>query len=113
MNKRIEFLAIAKLEICTAADRYDAIQPGLGRSIVMELDNKLNSVVEHPNLYQLQSTDLYRFSLDRIPYQIYYSLKPAKIIVLGCVPARMEPTKKLVTMTQRLNQSNPAANDYR
>ncbi len=104
MKMQIEFLTVARQEIGNTADQYNAVRPGLGRAIIIEVDNKLTSVKQHPKLYQLQFTNLYRFSLDCVPCQLYYGLSFEKIIVLGCVPSRMEPKLKHVAMSQRLNQ---------
>jgi ParE toxin of type II toxin-antitoxin system, parDE len=70
--KPIDFHPDAADEAREAADRYEAIQPGLGSDFRVELDAALARVRSNPQLYAAEVGAIRFAPLHRFPYSVIY-----------------------------------------
>jgi toxin ParE1/3/4 len=74
MTKRVSLHELAELELNDAADFYDSKQPGLGRSFILDVQQSVVQIREHPESANVVRGSARRKILRQFPYNIIYSL---------------------------------------
>ena len=72
MTKRVSLHELAELELNDAADFYDSKQPGLGRSFILEVQQAVLRIKEHPESANVLKGNARRKVLRQFPYNIIY-----------------------------------------
>jgi hypothetical protein len=91
MHAKTVLLSEAKQEILEVASSYDQLRPGLGDTILAEIQDKFGFIERHPHGYELVVGNMRRAILRTIPYQLFYAIEEHFIVILGVASARMEP----------------------
>ena len=81
----------AEADIEEASLWYEQQTEGLGRELVMAVNEGLRSIQDYPNSYQEVHRQVRRLILKRFPYQLFYLLTEDAIIVFGCFHTSRNP----------------------
>ena len=84
MKYRLVVRHVAKVDIRSAAWRYETQRSGLGREFVAEVDEVLSRVAENPLQYQVLHREARRAIVRRFPYGLFYRIEANNIVVF-CV----------------------------
>ena len=91
MTKRVSLHELAELELNDAADFYDSKQPGLGRSFILEVQQAVLRIKEHPESANVLKGNARRKVLRQFPYNIICSLTPHTIRILAIASQKRRP----------------------
>ncbi len=101
---KIQFTQYAEQDIRQAVASYESLRLGISSRVLEEIRDKIEHITSHPESYQQVTKRLRRVELSSVPYQIYYSVLPGVIPVLGFLPARMHPVNKKRLVSGRLQE---------
>jgi hypothetical protein len=74
-----------------AKEWYDMQSPGLGTTMIEELDKAYQRILEYPEMHQVAFANVRRAVIYRFPYAISYRILPTAIQVVGVLPTRADP----------------------
>lgn len=80
---RIRYLAVAREEVCEAAEYYAAISTGLGVAFKRELYQLMRLVATMPEAWPSVGPDTRKCLLTRFPYLVIYAVLPEGLLVLA------------------------------
>jgi len=87
----VRFLAEAEAELATAVAHYDALLPGLGAELALEVRDGLARIKEYPKAWQLFGRRARRYRLSRFPYGLVYAELQSEIVVLAIMHLHRKP----------------------
>src|SRR2546426_1169763 len=90
--REIETDFIAGAEIEQAALYYDMQRQGLGDEFVDEVERTMSYVWRNPGAYPIARGETRRANLDRFPYALLYRIEGNRILVVGCVHGKRDPS---------------------
>jgi hypothetical protein len=88
---RPEFHRFAERELNEAAQYYDGEEPGLGASLLQEVDRCLQSIEAHPEAGVILLGSVRRRLLRRFPYALLYKIRPSGIRILAVMNLNRRP----------------------
>lgn len=91
MNVRISFHEAAEREIIDAVSFFQSERPGLGGTLIDEIERAIHQILKYPHSCQLVNRAVRRKVLRRFPYDIMYSVKPETIRILAIASQRRRP----------------------
>lgn len=83
----------AENDINSAYDWYEEQRTGLGSEFALELMDRVDRIMDTPQLYSDLYCGIRRALLRKFPFGIYYLLNEVKIIVLSVLHLAMDPGK--------------------
>lgn len=81
----------ASVEVIEAILYYESQSPGLGRSLLSEIERAVEQVVTNPNGYQKIGRRVRRKSLWRFPYHMIYAHYPDRIRTVAFAHQKRRP----------------------
>ncbi len=93
MQKQI--LEIAIQELKEGILYYESKEKGLGFRLKDEVDNKLDWLLNNPNILRIREDGYRRINLDTFPYYIAYSVYDNILWILAIVHTHSKPKKWL------------------
>jgi toxin ParE1/3/4 len=81
----------AELDVAHAAERYNAIQPGLGDDLVRRVKQALARIAEYPEAYAVVQPSVRRALLRRFPYGVFYRIRHDRIEVEAVFHLHADP----------------------
>jgi len=91
---RLAFRRPAKVDVRSAARRYEFQRPGLGRQFVAEVDAVLSRVAENPLQYQVLHRETRRAIVHRFPYGVFYRIEASNIVVFSVSHLHRDPASR-------------------
>jgi len=91
MKRNVSQHELAEYELNDAADYYNAKEPGLGRSFILEVKRVVSQISEHPESAKPLKGNARCKALRRFPYSVIYSLTPDTIRILAIAGQRRRP----------------------
>ena len=91
MSLDVTYHRLAELELCDAAQYYEAESPGLGAAFLNEVERCTATIVEHPEIGTLVHGSTRRRLLHRFPYGILYSHTSTSIRILAIMNLKRRP----------------------
>ena len=73
----------AEMDIELIAEWYEFQRNGLGHEFLMSLDDGINLIANHPEIYQARYRNTRICLLHRFPYGIYYFIKEKRVIIFA------------------------------
>ncbi len=86
------FTPAAQGEVVEALDWYEQQSPGLGETLVIELNRIAIRIVANPLHFPRVHKDVRRALLRRFPYAIFFRVAEDEIQVIACFHTRRDPT---------------------
>jgi plasmid stabilization system protein ParE len=83
MAENVLFHRSARSDIIEIFDCYAAKRAGLDAKFLLSLEEKINHIRVHPEIYQTYYRDVRRESLSHFPYVLYYRLVRKNIRVIA------------------------------
>ncbi len=77
----VRYLRVAESELVEAAEFYESQSPGLGRTLVEDIDATITRIVEQPRLGQIVRGEHRQRLLHHFPYKVIYVHQPDEIII--------------------------------
>jgi toxin ParE1/3/4 len=94
MNYKIEFRALATLEVIEAHDWYELQREGLGHEFLDAVEMFLNTLQINPEIYSYYEAPVRQGSLARFPYTVVYEIFEKTIVVYSVFMEKQSPDKK-------------------
>lgn len=91
MKYRLVVRRPAKVDLRSAARRYEVQRPGLGREFVAEVDAALGRVAENPLQYQVLHRETRRAIVHRFPYGVFYRIEASTIVAFSVSHLHRDP----------------------
>jgi len=88
---KLSFLSPALREIVDAVEYYEALAPGLGDALDLDLQRTLDLVMENPHLGSPYERHTRRVLLRRFPYIVIYRPLADRILVVAFAHGRRRP----------------------
>jgi len=88
---RLEFTAVAELELDEAVSYYDRQRAGLGREFATEVSRAAGRILEYPHAWQQLGDETRRCQLNRFPYGLVYAVEDDAVVVLAVMFLRRKP----------------------
>lgn len=82
----------AEQDIKEAYEWYEDARPNLGRKFVAEIQAKLESIDDNPDLYPNVYQNVRRALCKRFPYSIYFVKAKRDVVVIGVLHQRRNPS---------------------
>lgn len=92
MNRRFIVRPLAEADLEDAARWYHDEQPGLADRFLSDVDRTFERIREQPFQFPAVSLDVRRALLQTFPYAVYFRPFDEKIVVLGLMHLRRNPT---------------------
>ncbi|MFO0943697.1 MAG: hypothetical protein U0930_23420 [Pirellulales bacterium] len=92
---------VARREISEAALTYEALRVGLAKKILLELSDTVSQISLFPGSFPLLSNEIRRAQVSVIPYQLFFAVNDEFVTLLGFIPARIDPNRKLQIIGNR------------
>ncbi len=92
MSLDVTFHRLAEIELCEAAQYYEAESLGLGTAFLNEVERCTAAIIEHPEVGALVRSSIRRRLLHRFPYGILYSHTSTNIRILAVMNLKRRPT---------------------
>lgn len=73
----------AELDIELIAEWYEFQRNGLGHEFLISLDDGINLIANHPEIYQIRFRNTRICLLHRFPYGIYYFIEEKCVIIFA------------------------------
>lgn len=89
--KPVTFHPQADAEVAEAAAYYEAQSPGLGLSLLDEIQRAVVQIAEYPEACQLTGHRTRRKPLWRFPYSLIYAIYPDRIRIVALTHQRRRP----------------------
>lgn len=89
--KSVTFHPQADAEVAEAAAYYEAQSPGLGLSLLDEIQHALGQIAEYPEACQLTGRRTRRKPLWRFPYNLVYAIYPDRVRIVALAHQRRRP----------------------
>ena len=87
----VRFHIEAEAELNEAVSFYEALVPGLGKSLTAEVKKTVRLVQAHPAAGQNVSARLKKSLVHRFPYSLIYSVDAQSILILAVAHHRRRP----------------------
>lgn len=81
----------AEQDIASAYQWYEEQRPDLGKVFVAEIENQVQKLQKHPELYLLVVGNVRRALCKKFPYSIYFVHNESDIVVIGVLHQRRNP----------------------
>ncbi len=91
MSLDVTFHRLAELELCEAAQYYDAESPGLGVTFIGEVERCTAAIVEHPEVGTYVRGSIRRRLVHRFPYGILYTHTSTDVRILAIMNLKRRP----------------------
>lgn len=91
MISRIIFRPAAELELQEAYDWYDERESGLGREFTRSVDECVQLIRRHPEIFPAIHKHVRQGVLRRFPYSVFYFISSDVIIVISVFHASRAP----------------------
>jgi toxin ParE1/3/4 len=92
MKKALSIRPDAERDLAEAYGWYEARVPGLGSDFLLSIDAALSSIQRSPETYPIVYKNVRRALVRRFPYGIFYLVEEDRIVVLGILHARRDPS---------------------
>lgn len=89
--KRIVFHAEADREITEAVSYYESRSPGLGSSLIQEIEMAVDQLAENPEAFQQIGQRTRRKLVSRFPYALIYAVYSDRIRVVALAHHKRQP----------------------
>ena len=89
----------ADLDIQSAFERYEDVQPGRGEVFMQRLDAALTLLCAHPEIAPVYAGPYRRMLIHDFPYGVFYQAQPTRIIVAAIMDLRQDPQKIRLKLT--------------
>jgi plasmid stabilization system protein ParE len=88
-------LAAAEIELERAFDYYELQRSQLGLEFIEEFRRGVDSILEHPDAWQLLGDNFRRYRLHRFPFGIVFEIVPAQnqIVIHAVMHMSSKPRK--------------------
>jgi toxin ParE1/3/4 len=94
-------LPATEADVAEAAERYEALRPGLGQRFVSAVQSADKVLLANPLHYSVRFADARRFNLADFPYAIFFFLHDDMIVVLAVLHTRRD-TRAILERRRRL-----------
>lgn len=91
MNLPVRIHEAAEAEINEAADFYDLAAPGLGTTLLNEIENTLEVISRYPQVAPLARGNVRKKALPNFPYSLLYAVRPNEIRLLAVAHQKRRP----------------------
>lgn len=89
---KVEFLDEAYFDIEDAILWYESVQKGLSVDFQLCLENGIDEIIEHPDLFQIRYSFVRIRFIKRFPFGIHYYIFDENIIrIIGVIHASRSP----------------------
>lgn len=85
------FLLGSEVDIQSAFNFYEGVQPGLGEIFIGHLEMALSQMKTFPEIAPVFGGFYRRLLVPDFPYGIFYSLEAGRILVVGVLDLRQAP----------------------
>ena len=92
MKSRVAFLSVADREFADAVQWYEDQEARLGRRLFAAVKRSISRIVEHPARFPIISGEIRRAQATPFPYGIFYIVDDDRIVVVGVIHLRRDPT---------------------
>lgn len=89
--KRFTFHPAAESEVAEAVVYYEQQSPGLGNSLLSEVEQAVEQVASTPEAYQRIAPRARRKPLWRFPYNLVYAVYPDQIRIVALAHQKRRP----------------------
>lgn len=89
--KELILLLKADVDIQSAFERYEEYQEGRGEIFLRQLNGALTLLRQHPEIGFVYQSPYRRLLLHDFPYGIFYTVEPARLIVVAVMDLRQNP----------------------
>jgi plasmid stabilization system protein ParE len=89
--KLIRLAAAAEADLRAARRYYNSVSPSLGDGFLLHVENALDRIAAHPELYQFVFGNVRRTPLNRFPYNVFYRTLPTHIEIIAVLHAFRNP----------------------
>lgn len=87
----VRFLAEAEADLLEAIRWYEAQRPGLGQELLLEVDAKVNQIVENPNRFPIFDMPYRTAHLSRFPFSLPFRVDGEIITVFAVMHQSRKP----------------------
>lgn len=87
----VRFHVEAEAELNEAVSFYEALVPGLGKSLITEVKKTVRLIQAHPAAGQNVSARLKKSLVHRFPYSVIYSFDAQSILIVAIAHHRRRP----------------------
>lgn len=91
MNGKVVFRKLAQKEMLQAIDWYEQQKPGLGLEFTGRIEESLNLISNHPEMFAQVLGPIRKKSLKPFPYAIYYRIRGESIVILAIFHQKRAP----------------------
>jgi toxin ParE1/3/4 len=81
----------AEAELAEAFIWYEQQYSGLGNQFLLAIDAAINSILRNPQMYPVVHGAIRRMLTRRFPYQIFYIIEGAQIVVIAVFHGMRNP----------------------
>ena len=81
----------AELEMNQAAAWYESHQKNLGKRFIVSIQDALNRIQLHPELYPIIEGDVHRCLVKTFPFGILFRISPGMIIITAVMNLNRDP----------------------
>lgn len=89
--KQVTFHEDARAELAEASHFYNDRVPGLGQTLLNDVENCVYEILAHPNACERVSKQLRRKVLSRFPYGLIYAVEPDRIRIMAVAHYKRRP----------------------
>lgn len=93
MSHRFLIRPEAEADLAEAKRWYEQRREGLGADFLLCVEEALQRMGRHPELYPVVYKDVRRAVIRRFPYGIFYRLMGEEIVVIGVLHGRRDPSR--------------------
>lgn len=87
----VTFHPEAELELREAVSYYEAIEPGLGYDLSLEVYAAVQRAVTLPQAWPILTGSVRRVLVRRFPYGVLYPVEPGSLLVIAVMNLHREP----------------------
>jgi toxin ParE1/3/4 len=96
----VRFSGLARDDVDAAFQWYQAMRPGLGDELLVQVEAVLARLSRHPESAPRYLGDTRRVPLRRFPYAVYYLARTGLIEVIGLRPFAGDPAAVLARLPE-------------
>jgi plasmid stabilization system protein ParE len=81
-----------KSDLDSAYDWYEQHQDGLGEALLTSVSNAISQITAAPRRHSCVRGAVRALTTHRFPYVIYYVVQPHRVLILGVLHAKRDPS---------------------
>jgi hypothetical protein len=90
---KTRFTSQAEAELATAIDYYESKQPGLGASLLTEVEAAQFRIEKHPMAWTPMSPRMRKCGIHRFPFALLYEVRSDEAVILAVMDLRRDPVR--------------------